>query len=827
MPVGDKDIADTVDKFSIPGKMRIKVSAELAHDIESGNTDYNIIPNSTLERTFSHGGRFEDRMRRVGMHLWYDVKFDESLPLTKADDELRSVDGVEIVENIPICTQNNELYFNDPNLRKQWGLINNGNILSKLTEGCDINILTAWERGVVGNEKVIVAVVDGGVDASHEDLKDNIWHGTDPEGKPITGINSVNQTYRITPDDHGSHVAGIIAAVNNNGIGLSGIAGGDMAAGIKGARIMSCQIFSGDKGGDQANAIVWAANNGAVIANNSWGYNSDQNMTDTPKSMKVAIDYFNQFAGCDENGNQLPDSPMKGGVVIFASGNEGAQMSYPASYDGCIAVSAIAGDYELAYYSNYGDWIDISAPGGDAKKNQYILSSITSNEYDGYQGTSMACPHVSGVAALIVSEFGGEGFTREDLIDRLLTTATDIGLPSRMVGAGMVNASAAVARYGEDLPFTPQFAKSEEVSGTSFKLKYIMPEANNGVECKNVEVFYSRDSFKEPTEHTEKISQYTGKAQPGDTLVVSVENLAYDTEYYFSVRGVDVYGNVSDISENEVIRTKENQAPVIEALDGTEFTFQKYMKATLKFKVTDPENKLKDVKYESASDIDKMSIRDGLYVIDIDAAQIPGGTYKSRIIATDELDKVSVCEIIFTVEENHAPVLAAELENVLFNSTSLIKITFLSEYIMDEDEETLQYKITSSNESVVKIHLHYDILTLEANNYGETTITITASDSLNESVKTTFKVVVRDGKTLCDLYPNPVKDGKLFIRGSDTEEVNVKIAGGYGAIAYEGTVNPDPFNPAVVDISGFMSGVYNVTVTDKSGNKLTQNIVKL
>ena len=422
----------------IPGKAVVKVSESLAQRLEAEGGDV-LMAGSAVQRTFSHGGKYEERMRKMGLHLWFNVEFDESAPLTKAGEDLRNIEGVEHVEYMPIPVINDAAssVFDDPDLKKQWNFRNTGNAITGLLPGCDVNVAPAWERGVVGNSNVIVAVIDGGVDYRHEDLKDNIWHGTDENGKDIVGYSTVFNSSTISPDSHGTHVAGTIAAVNNNNIGVSGIAGGDSAAGIQGVRIMSCEIVVGDSWGNEADAFVWAANHGAVIAQNSWMFLSSNNLEDTPEHIKKAIDYFNTYAGCDEDGNQLPDSPMKGGVVLFAAGNDAQSKAYPASYEGCIAVSAVAGDYKLAYYSNFGDWVDIIAPGGDTSKNQGILSTVPDNGYERFQGTSMACPHVSGVAALglaYVKRLLNEGkkfndkdyITREDFTALLLSSVNDI-----------------------------------------------------------------------------------------------------------------------------------------------------------------------------------------------------------------------------------------------------------------------------------------------------------------------------------------------------------------------------------------------------------------
>ena len=814
----------------VPGRTIVKISEELAQSIDSGDDAFEIFPGAKITRTFSHGGKYEARMRKAGLHLWYDIEFDESVPLTRASESLHQIEGVEFVESLPVMkVQAATDLFNDTYLSKQWHYYNQGNVITHLEAGCDINVLPAWEKGIKGKDNVIVAVIDHGVDLNHEDLKDNIWTGYDEDGNPIHGYDFVYGSYTIDGGDHGTHVAGTIAAVNNNGIGVCGVAGGDAALGIKGAQIMSCQIFSGTKAGNAHSAIVWAANHGAVIAQNSWGYPKEDNpnMNDTPKVLKDAIDYFNQYAGCDENGEQLPDSPMKGGVVIFAAGNEGVAEGYPASYPGCIAVSATTGGYEMAYYSNFGNWIDIAAPGGDVAKRQGVYSSISGNSYESLQGTSMACPHVSGVAALVVSEYGGPGFTREQLVDRLLKTATDISLPANEMGAGMVNAYAALAHYGEDLPFVPSYGKIEEISSNSLVLKYVMPESNEGVEARRMDVLYDTAAFSEYSESLVKRSVSLTKVHPGDTISVAVDGLAHEAEYYFSVRSYDALGNPSALSENVQFTTSANLPPVIEAVDGTEHSFKQYMTARLKFNITDPENQIESVVYQNVTDHDSFAGDAGVYVMTINASMIQAGTYTSKIVVTDKAGLTSECPVTFTVEENVAPVVSTPIENRLFGATSKSEKITLSDYFTDADGETLVYGVSVSENPSVTAAIMSGVMTLKSIEYGETTVTVTATDAMSKSVQTSFKVLVRDGSKAFDVYPNPVTDGKMYVRASQNETVDVQLIGTSGAVVYSSEVVADPFTPAFVDLSAVMPGAYKAKVTDKSGNVFTQNIVKL
>ena len=361
--------------------------------------------------------------------------------------------------------------FNDPLLSDQWHIVNDGNLRpTKFVEGADVNVEKAWEL-TTGDPSIIVAVLDEGVDVAHPDLKASMWVNEDEIWKShedndgngyagdVHGYNFVRKHGVISTDDlydtgHGSHVAGVIAAVNNNGVGISSIAGGN--ASQPGVKIMSCQIFSGMYAGtvlEEVRAIKYAADNGAVILQCSWGYISGaanpfewtpQYSTDEEWEYynvleRKALDYFIHNAGS-------PDGVIEGGLAIFAGGNEAAPAaSYPGAYPDFVAVAATAGDFTPAVYSNYGPGTTISAPGGD--QDYYwdyvdedhrlgeigcVLSTlpfhVSETGYGYMEGTSMACPHVSGVAALGLSYAAKlkKHFKAKDFIELLYQTATPI-----------------------------------------------------------------------------------------------------------------------------------------------------------------------------------------------------------------------------------------------------------------------------------------------------------------------------------------------------------------------------------------------------------------
>ena len=880
----DKDI------FAVKGCIHLKLAASAQQTISttrSGNVEMQSVPSAMasalqyasaykMERVFKPAGIYEARTVAEGLDRWYTLYFDESKDVAAVLQQFNKVKGVECAERVLPMVRPATMVksyadattssaprkaapggFDDPLLAKQWHYYNDGSVNARAVKGADCNVKPVWEKYTTGKKSVIVAIVDGGIDTTHEDLVDNLYiNEKEKNGQPNVdddGNGFVDDVYgynfveakdvvggKIEPDDegHGTHVAGTVGARNNNGKGVAGVAGGNGTA-DSGVRLMSCQIFrKKTEQGDAAAAIKYAADNGAVICQNSWGYSSTSGVTEMPQLLKESIDYFIKMAGCDATGQQRADSPMKGGVVIFAAGNENKEFSaYPACYAPTVSVSAMAWDFTKASYSNYGKWLTIMAPGGDQDRfgtEAGVLSTVPKSKVaSGYafmQGTSMACPHVSGIAALIASYFGRQGFTNEELKSRLITAYRPYNIDEQnptykaKLGRGYIDAEAAFETDTQIAPekvgaltLTPDFvditaewniAKDEDQTAAFYRL-YISSNELTADQLQNM-----------------NYTEINGMGHRlGETLKYTFEGLKDNHIYSVAVVAVDRWGHLS-VPAIQKCTTKLNHAP--EATDFPEGVMEvsEDDNKTFTFQVADADGHNWDVKAVGETKGVSYTVKGNTVTVRL-VPVLAAGTYTCTFVISDDLGASVEKAFTFKILPYLPPRLEKPFDDYIIGLDEGVVTLPLQGHYAHSGRSTLTYKAQATNSSIATVAVSNDHLQLKPLAKGITRINVSASDGRQTASDGSFQVRIVEKKAapVYAVYPIPVRRDINVLLNPEVKQTELVISSTVGERMMKTTLVPDKNNVATLNLSQLNPGTYKLTVHTSKGNH-TQMFIK-
>ncbi len=865
---------------AIRGQAYVKMSPEVAERLMATTGEIDVQTFSTMsesialtsrrlgvsrvERIFAPNKEFEQRHRKYDLHLWYTVYFDEEQETAGAIRTLSATPEFDKIEPVyPIRTYGRQVspaftsdainlfmqrpttaYFSDEKLPDQWHYNNLGTAPGAVA-GADLNLFEAWKTET-GNPKVIVSVIDDGVDTNHDDLKDNLWvndkeipnNNTDDDNNGyVDDVHGTSFVVQGRVGSHGTHVAGTVAARNGNNIGVCGVAGGNDAD--KGVRIMAClAVDSRPKaqrtGSNPAGALVYSADHGAVIAQNSWGYPP---RFPFPEPLQRAIDYFIDNAGKQADGSQRPDSPMKGGVVIFAAGNDNEDaLCYPAAYERVIAVSAMSTNFTRASYTNRGDWVDIMAPGGDIDRYGIaagVLSTVADNKYAYFQGTSMAAPHVSGTAALVLSKYGGMGYTNEDLKKVLLSSFLPVDIDEQnpnergRLGRGYLNAGLV---FGKDMQKAPGKPSKGEIKAqhTSMEVSWTIPTDEDDQTPAYIHLYMSTSPINASNlSSLTPIKLWTLEAKAGDVMKYKFSGLKTTTSYHFALVAVDRWGNRSE-AEYFSQPTLSNTAPTITLLSGSDQVKVVGRKdAVLTFKIEDADGHTFD--YGLKGEMRGVSLSEvrGVKTIVIRPV-LPAGTYSFAIQATDQLGDSSERTITFTVLASNLLKLLGSFSDVVIGLNSQgLEMPVLNNFAYDADFP-VSIEAQSSDEAVVGVAVVNNALKLTPVKKGMATIRLKVSDQVSRPIETAVKVrVVADADAPVQLvYPMPVTTKLNLLLNDRIKTARVRIVSMSGKVVADHQITDPSDDVVTLDVSRLAPNTYRLVVEAVGFSRFEQVFVK-
>lgn len=886
----------------IPGHIRVKLKPETPEPqvvitrsggVGTGIQNFDLsnlkVKAYQMKRVFPDG-KYPKRLRAEGMHLWYDIYFDEEVPTRSAVTEYVALPEIDVVEEvyemkpigalpmpeylIPVMKisqmiagmetrageEEEVMPFNDPQLPEQWHYHNTGKQLDGSIAGADVNAFQAW-KVETGSPNVIVAVMDGGIQYNHPDLEANMWinqkelngmEGVDDDGNGyiddfygfnfVTGKKNGDGVYEngaITQYEHGTHCAGTISAVNNNKRGVCGIAGG--SGKNDGVRLMSCQIFhtNGDKseGSTDPNMYVYAADNGAVISQNSWTggvAQTDEGFLNS--SLKEAIDYFIKYAGCGEDGQQLPNAPMKGGMVLFAAANDNTDVkAYPAAYEKNLRVAAMGPAFKKAVYSNYGDWIDLTAPGGEQNLGEKfgILSTSINSGYSWLQGTSMACPHASGCAALILSKFQGSGYTVEDLRDRIMNTLQNIdqynpGYIGKL-GKGYIDVGIALTPATTEPPVTTELKLVDSYDDWAIFEWKVMTAADGPII--KYELSWSPKPIvgEDNKEIQKKVFDVRFK-KSGDIMRDTVLKLELGQTYYYTLQAIDRWGNVSEFSPEVSKTVVTNQIPRLKIKWEGQVVLDEGDMRTLEMDFTEPEGQQVTLSMLPAYPWVKPTIQGNLLTVAISPDFGNAGVYHTTLTVKDQYGKSASVALAFEVYKKVvAPIVIAPVADVVFNSLNQETTIDLNAVFRNPSHAAMIFEVTNADNTVAWVQRKDASLVITSKKNGVTNVQVRAINESNLMASTSFNISVQSSSASTGTwttYPDAVSHDLTIILSPElrgTSQIRLYNAAGKQMIAREVSIGEGGYS---LDMSSLSRGVYVLTV-EAQGQRLTKNIIKI
>lgn len=446
----------------------------------------------------------------------------------------------------------------------------------------------------------------------------------------------------------------------------------------------------------------------------------------------------------------------------------------------------------------------------------------------------MACPHVSGVAALLVSYFGGQGFTVDMLKKRLLDGARKDVLSATAQIGPLIDALGAFSAGKTTPPAAPEDAVYSSI-GNRINASFKVTADDGGDAAFGYMLLASRsreslESLSDPRSIPEDVfhsETLVGNLKAGEEMTASLGALDFETEYHVGIIGFDYAQNYSGISEISEIRTAANSSPVIRCLsDKDTLSLKAHETAAVPFEIYDPEGEEITVSFSkgsSASSLEKNGERN--WTLNINARMAKAGEYEDRISASDPFGKESSYSFRYEILPNHAPEVKQTIGNIYSESKTFEHVLEMNDFFYDSDGESLSYSVDGGGKTVASAELDGSSLKISVKGYGLCRFTVTASDARNASCSQTFSLMSKNPDNPVEMYPAPVTD-YLTIRTGLPAETYVSVKSLSDAVVHESLSTVSAFEPKVIDLRACAPGRYkvNVTVGGKEYNRIIAKI---
>ena len=461
-----------------------------------------------------------------------------------------------------------------------------------------------------------------------------------------------------------------------------------------------------------------------------------------------------------------------------------------------------------------------------------ILSTIPGNGYGIMKGTSMACPHVSGVAALVVSHFGGEGFTNATLRDKLIKGANSQVMSKNAKIGPLVDAFGAMTYGGKIAPY-PVTSFTAVPLSNSIRLTFNVPKDKDDKKAYGFTIMASKDkqllTGLNPSSIPAGVKSaviMTDDIKVGGEITGVISDLEFEQEYHVAVAAFDYNRNYSALSSVATVQTEANNPPIIATDYEGDYKVKSHELLTVIYRISDPDGHTFTVDFSAGSDaVQWQNNTNGVWQMTITGNADEPGNYEATITVKDSYGEGVVKKIAYEILENQAPVITKDIEDQLFSMAGQKLALDMNDYLSDPDGEILKFNISISNKSVLHINPVENMLHATTLGYGMTDVVIVASDSRGLTCTLTFKVLVKDPSSPMTMYPNPVVDF-LNVSTMDMMPTHIVVVSSTGKTIYDQTTDVSAFEPARIDMTSCAPGQYKVTV-EFGDNVYDRSIVKL